>query len=81
MKLGFSCVPPDVALVTRFHYEEQPTREWLRFAVPIGSMIDSDGLAHLPKLGKALGAFFIDTYWANPDRIFHPHNEFVVVAP
>ena len=81
MKLGFSCVPPDVALVTRFHYEEQPTREWLRFAVPVGSMTDSDGVAHLPKLGKALGAFFVETYWALPDILFYPHNEFVVVAP
>ena len=81
MQLGFSCVPPDVALVSRFFYDEQPTGEWLRIAVPMGSMIDSDDVAHLPKLGKALGAFFVETYWANPDIIFYPHNEFVIVKP
>ena len=42
------------------------------------SMIDTDGIPHLPKLGCALGKYFIETYWAYPDAIFHPHNEFVV---
>ena len=37
-----------------------------------------DGIPHLPKLGCALGKYFIETYWAYPDAIFHPHNEFVV---
>ena len=41
-------------------------------------MIDSDGVPHLPKLGKALNKYFIETYWSYPHAIFHPHNEFVV---
>ena len=42
------------------------------------SMVDSDNVPHLPKLGKALNKMFIETYWAYPGAIFHPHNEFVV---
>ena len=42
------------------------------------SMIDTDNVPHLPKLGKALNSFFLETYWAYPGAIFHPHNEFVV---
>ena len=59
-------------------YDEQKTGEWLRFATPLDSMIDSDGVPHLPKLGRALNKYFIETYWSYPEAIFHPHNEFVV---
>ena len=41
-------------------------------------MIDTDGVPHLPKLGRALGKYFIETYWAYPNAIFHPHNEFII---
>ena len=75
---GYQCVPPDIALRARFIYPEQKTGEWLRFATPMKSMIDSDNVPHLPKLGKALGEYFIETYWSYPKAIFHPHNEFVV---
>ena len=34
------------------------------------SMVDSDNVPHLPKLGKALNKFFIETYWAYPGAIF-----------
>ena len=51
----------------------------MRFATPFNSLIDSDGVPHLPKLGKALGKMFIETYWSYPKAIFHPHNEFVVM--
>ena len=78
-KRGFSCVPPDIALRARFFYKEQKTGEWLRFATPMKSMIDSDNVPHLPKLGKALGQYFVETYWSYPGAIFHPHNEFVVM--
>ena len=77
-KEGFLLVPPDVALRTRLKYKNQKTGEWLRFATPFYSMIDDDGVPHLPKLGKALGKLFIETYWSYPEAIFHPHNEFVV---
>ena len=77
-KHGYNTVSPDIAILTRFLYDEQPTGEWLRIATPLDSMIDSDGVPHLPKLGKALGMYFIKTYWSYPDAIFHPHNEFVV---
>ena len=40
-------------------------------------MIDSDGVPHLPKLGKALGMLFLETYWSYPNAIFHTKNEFI----
>ena len=75
---GYELVPPEIAIYSRKLYDEQPQGEWLRFASPLNSMIDSDGIPHLPKLGRALGYYFIETYWAYPKAIFHPHNEFVV---
>jgi len=77
-KKGFSCVAPDIALRARFYYKEQKTGEWLRFATPMKSMVDSDKVPHLPKLGKALKKYFIETYWSYPGAVFHPHNEFIV---
>ena len=79
LKRNFSLVPPDIALRARFIYKEQKKGEWLRFATPLKSMVDSDNVPHLPKLGKALGKYFIETYWSYPGAIFHPHNEFVVM--
>jgi hypothetical protein len=80
-KIGpqFKLVHPAIALYCRLIYNEQKTGEWLRFATPMTAMIDSDGVPHLPKLGKALKTFFIETYWSYPKAIFHPHNEFVVI--
>ena len=75
---NFKLVDPLIAINSRFYYDEQPKGEWLRFAVPFNSMIDSDGVPHLPKLGQGLGMYFLETYWSYPDAIFHPHNEFVV---
>ena len=74
----FKLVSPDIALYTRIIYSDQKNGEWLRFATPMKSMIDSDGVPHLPKLGKALNKYFIETYWSYPKAIFHPHNEFIV---
>jgi hypothetical protein len=79
-KYGFELVPPEIAILCRKYYNEQPTGEWLRFATPLDSMEDSDGVPHLPKLGKALGLYFIETYWSYPKAIFHPHNEFVMMT-
>ena len=78
-KKGFDLVPPELVLIARLNYDEQKTGEWLRFATPFNSLIDSDSVPHLPKLGKALNKFFIETYWSYPEAIFHPHNEFVVM--
>lgn len=75
----FYLVTPDIALRTRLQYSEQKTGEWLRFATDFNDLIDSDGVPHLPKLGKALDTLFIETYWSYPKAIFHPHNEFVVM--
>ena len=75
---NFELVPPDIAIRTRLIYLEQKKGEWLRFATPFKSMIDTDNVPHLPKLGSALGKYFIETYWSYPKAIFHPHNEFVV---
>ena len=74
----FILVQPDVALRARLFYKEQKKGEWLRFATPFKSMIDSDGIPHLPKLGSALNRLFIETYWSYKGAIFHPHNEFVI---
>ncbi len=78
-KSKYELVSLDIALLARLQYTEQKTGEWLRFATPFNSLIDSDGVPHLPKLGKALGKMFIETYWSYPKAIFHPHNEFVVM--
>jgi hypothetical protein len=73
----FKLVDPSIALYARAIYDEQLKGEWLRFATPLDSMIDDDGVPHLPKIGRALGFYFIETYWSYPKAIFHPHNEFV----
>tara|TARA_B100001057_G_C22503217_1_gene814842 strand:- start:211 stop:714 length:504 start_codon:yes stop_codon:yes gene_type:complete len=79
LERNFSLVPPAIAIFSRKLYLEQPTGEWLRFATPLDSMVDTDGVPHLPKIGKALGSYFVETYWSYPKAIFHPHNEFIVV--
>ena len=71
-------MPPEIAIYSRLIFKKQKKGEWIRFATPLRSMIDTDGVPHLPKLGKALGIFFLETYWSYPKAIFHPHNEFVV---
>ena len=76
-KNGLNLVPPEVAIYCRLLYKKQKTGEWIRFATPLNSMIDTDGVPHLPKLGKALGIFFLETYWSYPKAIFHPKNEFI----
>ena len=76
---GFENPTPEVALALRFNYDEQPTGEWLRVGTKLDAMIDSDGVPHLPKLGKALGKYYLESYWSYPQAIFHPHNEFVLI--
>jgi len=76
---NFELVPPEISLYLRLIYKKQPTGEWLRISAPFGSMIDSDGVPHLPKLGHALNKDFLETYWSYPDAIFHPHNDFLVI--
>jgi hypothetical protein len=77
-KKNFSLVEPEIAIFSRMLYKKQPSGEWLRFATDLNSMIDSDGVPHLPKLGAGLGKKFVETYWAYPNAIFHPHNDFIV---
>ena len=77
-KKNLQPIDPLIAINARFHYDEQPKGEWLRMAVPLDSMIDSDGIPHLPKLGQGLNLLFLETYWSYPGAIFHPHNDFVV---
>lgn len=74
---GLYLVPPEIAIYSRLIYKKQKIGEWVRFATPFKSMIDSDGVPHLPKLGKALGKLFLETYWSYPNAIFHPKNEFI----
>ena len=75
---GYKLIEPELAIYLRCLYKNQPRGEWLRIAVPFNSMIDSDGVPHLPKLGRALNKYFIETYWSYKKAIFHPHNEFIV---
>ena len=75
---GLKCLTPQQALLVRLEYKEQPIKEWLRIAIEMNEMIDSDDVPHLPKMGHALSNLYIETYWAWPDAIFHPHNEFVM---
>ena len=75
---GYELIEPEVAIYLRCVYTNQPKGEWLRIAVPFESMIDSDNVPHLPKLGSALGKLFLETYWSYPGAIFHPHNDFLV---
>jgi len=75
---GYKTIPPEVALILRKKYINQKKTEWIRIATPLDSMIDKDGVPHLPKLGSALGNLYIETYWAWPEAIFHPHNKFIV---
>ena len=78
-KRGYGLIEPELAIYLRCLYKDQPVGEWLRIAVPFNSMVDSDGVPHLPKLGSALGKLFIETYWSYPGAIFHPHNDFLVL--
>jgi len=75
----YGLIDPKIAIYLRCLYKKQPRGEWLRIAVPFKSMVDSDGVPHLPKLGSALGKLFIETYWSYPEAIFHPHNSFLVL--
>lgn len=76
---GYELIEPEIAIYLRDLYKDQPRGEWLRIAIPFNSMIDSDGVPHLPKLGSALGKLFVETYWAYPKAVFHPHNDFLVM--
>ena len=77
LKKGYGLVPPEIAIYSRLVYTKQKTGEWIRFATPFYSMVDSDRVPHLPKLGKALGYYFLETYWSYPKAIFHPKNQFI----
>ena len=57
LKKGYSLVPPEIAIYSRLVYTKQKTGEWIRFATPFYSMVDSDRVPHLPKLGKALNKY------------------------
>ena len=77
-KKGYQLVRPEIALYSRIFIKQKKLGTWIRFATPLNSMIDSDGVPHLPKIGFALDKYFLETYWAYPKAIFHPHNYFIV---
>ena len=76
---NFLLVDKELAIILRIIYRNQKKSEWLRIAVDLNSMIDSDNVPHLPKLGRALSKYFLETYWAYKKAVFHPHNEFIVM--
>ena len=75
---GYSLIQPEIALYSRIFIKQKKLGSWIRFATPLNSMIDSDGVPHLPKIGYALKKYFLETYWAYPKAVFHPHNYFIV---
>lgn len=75
-KKNLELVQPEVAIYTRLIFKKQKVGEWIRFATPLNSMIDTDNVPHLPKFGRALGFYFLETYWSYPNAIFHPKNKF-----
>lgn len=77
-KKGYQLIDPEIALYSRIFIKQKKLGSWIRFATPLNSMIDSDGVPHLPKIGYALSKYFLETYWAYPKAIFHPHNDFIV---
>ena len=76
IKKNLELVPPEIAIYSRLIYKKQKVGEWIRFATPLNSMIDTDNVPHLPKFGRALGLYFLETYWSYPKAIFHPKNIF-----
>ena len=79
-KNNFKISPWIEDIVKKNNYQFNNNRFPVRFATPLNSMVDSDGVPHLPKLGRALGLYFIETYWSYPKAIFHPHNDFVMMV-
>jgi hypothetical protein len=75
---GYKLVKPEFAIYSRLFMKDIKKGTWIRFATPMNSMIDKDGIPHLPKAGFALGKCFLETYWSYPKAIFHPHNVFFV---
>lgn len=75
---GYQLINPEIALYSRIYIKQKKKGSWIRFATPLNSMIDSDGIPHLPKIGFALNKYFLETYWAYPKAVFHPHNYFIV---
>ena len=75
---NLTLVKPEIALYSATKIGLKKVGTWYRYATPFQSMIDSDNVPHLPKLGKALKRYFVETYWSYPGAIFHPHNEFLV---
>ena len=69
---------PEIALYAATKIKIKKKGTWHRFATPLNSMIDSDGIPHLPKIGYALNCYFVETYWSYPKAVFHPHNSFIV---
>ena len=75
--LQIGSAPEVAAVVARLIMDNsQKVGEWIRFATPLNSMIDTDNVPHLPKFGRALGFYFLETYWSYPKAIFHPKNKF-----
>ena len=77
-KNNYQLIRPEIALYSRIFIKQKQLGTWIRFATPLNSMIDSDGIPHLPKIGYALNKYFLETYWAYPKAVFHPHNYFIV---
>lgn len=75
---GYNTIEPHFAAYSRLFIKSLKIGSWIRYATPMNSMIDTDGIPHLPKAGFALGKNFLETYWSYPRAVFHPHNIFLV---
>ena len=78
-KHGYELISPEIAMYTCLFLEIKKPGKWIRFATPLQSLVDDDGIPHLPKLGFGLKKKYIETYWAYKKAVFHPHNNFIVL--
>ena len=77
-KKKLKLLQPEIALYASTKIKIKKKGTWIRFATPLKSMIDTDGIPHLPKVGYALNKYFVETYWSYPKAVFHPHNSFII---
>ena len=77
-KKKLKLLEPEIALYASTKIKIKKKGTWIRFATPLKSMIDTDGIPHLPKVGYALNKYFVETYWSYPKAVFHPHNSFII---
>lgn len=78
--LNFRPAHPAVAFRGRRFYKDKSPGCPARVLGELSSLIDSDGVPHLPKYVCGLGRQHIETYWAWPQATFQPDDVFIVAG-